>query len=401
MPIDFNGRRYTRAYYNGQEIGQGHLDGRQVFTKPHIPVFASATVSPDHYLQSNIAPPKVKVAWQVSGATSIAVTMHVGGTTTALTPDAVNDGSVSLTAAQNAAPYNDHWGYRRQGIATGFAKRGDIADEATSLVQVLGGHRSSAPAHDNFHITWTGMPTSGSVYGRWVPNTGNSVDFTLAISNVSAAWNLYANIPVADPYYSARTSNAPFAGAYNSATGLPAGKFYLYEDAARTRQINLRTIPISDGSSVEVQLPVNSAWRYIRGYGFDIAATNAAGTAVAHAFVTRQRLPVINYFRVKPGSFRRNAFNNNHRWVTLEWQVNAWPRGTMTLAYAPGNTFSHTLSLTAANPGRRTAFDANDTGIGDDRLTITAPGAGTAVYRLTLTTDAGSVYRDITYNWPS
>ena len=394
-----------RIYIAGAEVDQVFVGAVNYWQKQEVPAITALSVTPNQYIVSNQAPPKVTLDWTVTGEDSVAVKMIVpyfadsaNGVVTTLTPDAVNDGSVSLTAAQNAVPYNDHWGYRRQGIATGFAKRGNIADEATSLVQVLGGHRSSSPAHDNFHISWTGMPTSGSVYGRWVPNTGNSVDFTLNITNVAAAWRQWANIPVHDPYYSARANNASFAGAWNASSGLPAGKFYLYSDSARTQQINLRTIPISDGSSVEVQLPVNAAWTYVRSWNFSVTATNNRGKTSRRTEVTRVRTPVISQFRVRPGSFRRGNFNNNLRYVYLEWTISGYPHPDLSLAYAPSNTFAHPLRLTAADPDRRTQYDAQDTGTGDDRVTILT-GSGAATYRLTATNAGGTVTADAQYEW--
>ena len=404
-----------RIYFGAAEVDHLHIgDGPAIFDKRLVPVIASLTATPNAYVVSGTPPPSVYVNWDVSDEDSLVVQEIVpyfadnaAGVVTVLTPDTVvNDGSVSLTAAAGGAPYADHYGYLAANVGRTGAARGSIADQATSKVLAVGGHRSVRNAPDNFHISWTGMPTSGSIYGRWVPNTGNHVDFTMGIRDEAATWTQWAPgiaFPQGTPFYEAHARNVGFAGAWNSATGLPAGKFFLYEDAARTQLINLRTVPISDGSALTRQLPHNANWAYVRNIGYVVTATNTRGKSVARVNVQRQRMPSISYFRMRAGSFRRNAFNNSHRWIVAEFEVDGYPRPSLSLTYAPGNQFSHPLRLTAADPGRRTVYDeraANpDLGVGDEQISILL-GSGVAQYRLTATNPVTSVTSDFSFDWP-
>ena len=420
MPIYVDNRGpVARVYYGdggaGREvdhihIGDGAHGGPSIYDKRLVPTIRSLTVTPDSFVVSPQPPPMVLVDWDVGDADSIEIKEVVpyfadnaDGVVTVLTPDTVvNDGSVSLELASSGTPFGDHYGYLAANTGRTGAARGRIADQATSRVLAVSGHRSSRNSPDNFHISWSGMPTTGRVYGRWVPTTGANVDFALDITDAAPGWTQWApgiSFPVGTRFYEAGARNISFAGVWNAATGLPAGRVFIYEDAARTRLVNLRTVPISDGSSVTRQLPTMAAWRYIRGYQYVLTATNTRGKSVARAQVTRVRLPQIDYFRMRAGSFARGNFNNALRWIVSEWQVSGWPRPDLTLAYAPGNAFAHDLRLTAADPDRRTQYDAQDTGVGDDRITITV-GSGPAIYRLTATNSGGSVHADFTYDWP-
>ena len=406
-----DGMRVERVYFDRTEIDHVHVgDGPSVYDKRLVPVIRSFTASPAFYTQSPTPPPVARVDWDVADADSVVVKEvipyfadHADGVVTTLAPDAVADGGVELTAAAAGTPFNDHYGYLRAGIGRTGAARGSIADEATSLVQAVSGHRAQNFQQNNFHISWTGMPQSGQVYGRWVPTTGNPVDFTLTVRDAAQVWTQWAPgiaFPTGTRFYNAQASNVGFAGVWNAASGLPAGRIYIYEDAARTQQINLRTIPISDGTSVTRQLMLPQAWRYIHNWGFELTASNTRGKSVARAMVQYRRPASIRHFRMRAGSFARHNFNNNIRWIVAEWEVSGWPRPELSLAYAPDNAFAHPLRLTAANPGRRTTWDETDTGTGDNRITITA-GSGEAKYRLTARNSSGMATADFAYTWPA
>ena len=160
-------------------------------------------------------------------------------------PPVAHDGSVELTAAAGNAPFGDHFGYVAAGTAGLAVATGAVTDPATSKVTLVAGHRNVRFNNDNFHIGWAGIPSSGTVYGRWVPNTGNAYDFTLTISDVEPVYNQWAdpslrgNFP--SPFYQASMGNFTPAGVWNAASGLPAGKIFLYSDAARSRLISLDT----------------------------------------------------------------------------------------------------------------------------------------------------------------
>ena len=403
MPIQppGGGAAISRIYHGAPnaEIDHVYLGGPSpaIFDKRLVPAIASFTAAPASFIVSPQPPPVVRLDWAVTGDDSLVIQERIpyfaddpAGVVTPLTPDAVADGSVSLTSAVANAPWPDHFGFD---LADGV---GAIADQATSLVRRLGGHRSRRNDIVNFHISWTGEPTSGQVYGRYVPTTGNSVDFVLNTF-------LTAFGPAGKQVPAWGAANFSPAGVWNAASGLPTGKIFLYSDAARTQQINLRSIPISDGSSVTRQLPHNAAWLYIRNYGFVLTATNTRGKSVARVNVQRQRMPTINYFRMRAGSFRRNAFNNSHRWIIAEFEVDGYPRPSLSLTYAPGNAFSHPLRLTAADPRRRTVYDENaanpDLGVGDEQISILV-GSGLAQYRLTATNPVTSVSSDFSFDWP-
>ena len=412
MGLAVNSQAVNRIYSGTDEVEHIHLgDAPALYDRTMVPVITGFAVSPTSYIAPNR--PSVNVSWtSVTGEENLVLQMVVpyfaddpDGVISNITipiPGGAVDGSVELTSAAANTPFSDHYGYVRAGIDdANNAKIGNIADEATSKVTLIGGHRNVRASTDNFHISWTGMPTSGSVYGRWVPNTGNAVDFTMTISNVGAVYNQWSPLTFAGSFYEAHTSNFSPAGTWNASTGQPRGKFYLYSDDARTQQINLRTTPIGYPTSVQgLTLPTNSAWTAIRNYSFVLTARNDRGKAVARANVQRIRTPVINYFRVRAGSFARSAFNNNLKWMYLEWSVTGWPHPDLTLAYAPSNTWPHALSLTAADPDRRTTYNAVDTGTGDDRVTVTTGDGGAAIYRLTATNSGGTVHSDASYNWP-
>ena len=80
------------------------------------------------------------------------------------------------------------------------------------------------------------MPTTGTLYGSWIPDTGTRQDFTLTyVTTVNfragggASWvNNDTSFHIAD-----------FGGTVDN------GEFRVYSDAARTTQINLDTRPIT------------------------------------------------------------------------------------------------------------------------------------------------------------
>ena len=416
MPIHVGNQAVvSRIYLGGQEADHKHIgDSPSYHDRQMVPRISSLTVTPDSFVFSPTPPPRVLVDWTVSGEDSVTVQEVVPyfadnplGVVTTLTPSTVvNDGGVSLELASSGTPFGDHYGYLAANTGRTGGARGRIDNIADSLVLAIAGHRSARNSPDNFHISWTGMPTSGSVYGRWVPNTGNHVDFTMNITDAAPTWTQWApgiSFPQGTAFYEAGARNVGFAGAWNSSTGLPAGRFFLYEDAARTRQINLRSVPISDGSSLMRQLPHNANWTHIRYYSYVVTATNARGKSVRRANVTRVRVPTINYFRMRPGSFSRDSFNNSHRRIVAEFEVDAWPRPALSLTYAPGNQFQHPLRLTAADPRRRTVYDDRadnpDLGRGDEQISILL-GSGEAMYRLTATNQGGSTVADFSYTWP-
>ena len=405
-----------KLYLGLNEVEHAHWGGDAAFYNRGTPPTISAfTATPDAFTAPS-APPAIALAWTVTGEDSLTLKEVVpyfqddaDGFVTPLTvpfESGGNDGGAELTAAASGAPYGDHYGYLRAGVGGLAARRGMIADESTSKVLALAGHRTTQNRPDNIHISWTGMPTSGQVYGRWVPTTGAAVDFTMSIRNEAAAWTQWApgiSFPPGTPFYEAHAANVAFAGIYNASSGLPRGRFYLYSDPERTRQINLRTVPIDHAAGVSRTPATNPLWTTIRGYGYVLTAQNATGKAVARVNVQRRRAPRISYFRMRAGSFRRNAFNNNHRWIIAEFEVDGYPRPSLSLTYAPGNRYAHPLRLTAADPRRRTVYDESaanpDLGVGDEQISILL-GSGTAMYRLTATNVAGSVHSDFNYDWP-
>lgn len=409
MPLAKGTSNISRIYRGTTEIDHLHIgDNASAYDKAMVPVISSFTATPSSFVVSNAPAPTINLAWTVTGADSIALQEVVpyfadnaDGVVTALNIPAGHDGSVEVTSAAANAPFGDHFGYVRQGIDdANNARVGMIADEATSKVTLVGGHRNVRFNNDNFHISWTGMPTSGSVYGTWRPTTGNAVNFTMTISNVGAVYNQWSPLTFAGSFYEAHTGNFSPAGTWNAASGLPAGKFFLYTDSARTQQINLRTTPLGPATSITRTLQENAQWLYIRNYGYVLTATNSRGKSVSRSNVQRIRPAVIQHFRMRAGSFSRNNLNNNIRRITLEWEVSGWPHPDLTLAYAPDNAFSHALSLTAADPDRRTTYNSIDSGSGDDNVTITT-GSGEAKYRLTATNAGATVNSDFSYNWPA
>lgn len=400
MAFAINNQTVNRIYIDDNEVEHIHLGAAPaLYDRTQVPVITGFAVSPDSYIAPNR--PSVNVSWTgVTDEENLVLQMVVpyfaddpDGVISNIAipiPGGAEDGSVELTNAQVGAPWPDHYGFNAAGNI------GTLADQSTSKVTGLGGHRYVRNDIVNFHISWEGMPTSGSVYGKYVPTSGTEVDFTL---------NYY--LPVFGPAGVRQqaawgASNFSPAGTWNGASGLPTGKIYLYYDSDRTQQVNLSTNSIAYPTSVQgITLPTNANWDAIRNYGFVLTARNERGKSSARDNIQRIRTPVINYFRVRAGSFGRENFNNNHKWMVLEWSVTGWPHPDLSLGYAPTNTWAHALSLTAADPDRRTTYNAVDTGTGDNRVTVTTPDSGAAVYRLTATNGGGTFHADTTYTWPT
>lgn len=201
MPIRIGTTVIDRLAIGATEIEHLHVgDGPSVYDKLNVPTISAFTATPGSFAVSPSPAPNIDLAWQLSGADTVTLQEVVPyfaddphGVINDLTIPAVNDGGVEVTQAVASVPFNDHFGYRRGGVGGVAGGSGSIADEATSLVQQIGGHRNQRFNNDNFHISWTGMPTSGNVYGRWVPNAGSPVDFTLAVRNVAAVYNQLAS----------------------------------------------------------------------------------------------------------------------------------------------------------------------------------------------------------------
>ena len=125
---------------------------------------------------------------------------------------------VRVTSAQRAQnPYYGYW--------PGAGYRGTIENQANSRVIVIRGARRSW--NPPFIFAWTGQPTSGTVYGRWSPDSGDDYDFTLSYNFPHGGWLSSGSV-------------FPPNGVWNAASGLPTGTFYFFSDAARTQIISMR-----------------------------------------------------------------------------------------------------------------------------------------------------------------
>lgn len=125
--------------------------------------------------------------------------------------------------------FSDHFGFRRGD------NLGAIANQANSRVQIMGGHRFQR-SRDNFYLVWTGQPSSGTLYARWVPDDGGSdIDFPLSYRR----WDVGLGGLSTPTWYD---DNCPIAGIYNTDQWtLPVGTLYVYSDSARTQLISMRS----------------------------------------------------------------------------------------------------------------------------------------------------------------
>lgn len=104
-------------------------------------------------------------------------------------------------------------------------------DRATSNGSLVGGDAASKCAawygaresNGEMRFNWSGHPTSGSVYFRWTPPSGESVDF----DGAGEASRVFVR-------------ESPIAGVFNGALPV-AGTLYVYEDRERRRLISMRT----------------------------------------------------------------------------------------------------------------------------------------------------------------
>ena len=162
---------------------------------------------------------QARIGWQSAG----------GGLIAQIT---TRDGIRLTDAAQlpGVAQDGQNWfGYRRSPAL------GAIEGAAQSRVQLaVGGRRANT--HPSLILRWTGQPTSGTVYARFVLDAdGAATDFALAFRTTGGAT---LDAATGTPTWFA---DAPISGVWNAAGGLPVGTLYLYSDAARTRIISMRS----------------------------------------------------------------------------------------------------------------------------------------------------------------
>ena len=131
---------------------------------------------------------------------------------------------VRLTRADQAQ-FHDHFGFVR---ARGF---GAIENQATSRCQIFSGHRFRDFGDPEVFVAWTGQPTSGTVYFRFIRDSdGRTWDFT----NNQGFLRIYDHAPIA-----LFASRVGLQNIFNAARGLPTGTLYIFSDSARTQIISM------------------------------------------------------------------------------------------------------------------------------------------------------------------
>ena len=128
---------------------------------------------------------------------------------------------------------------------------------------------------------------------------------------------------------------------------------------------------------------------------FALEATNAAGTAIAHASFTIVAEAAIQYFRVRSGSFSQapNPGGGTIGTMTLEWHVTGEPFPEISLSAADGHgSFDY---------GARRDHTNHATGLGELRLSA---GLGNSIrpvrYQLSIRNSQNEDVQGVTFNWP-